>query len=274
VTASGPDATTAIADLLTAELAREIAESGVRVFAITSPATVAAALAARAVAVPSLALAAAFTGLDAEPVPAVSLGEDGVFGRGTPVRDWAYDTFCLLARGRVGVAASPAQLDATGATNLSGIGPPGRPKIALPGAQGLPDNNCSPSRVWYLYPSHSPRQLVERVDMVCGAPPRAGVVRRLLTPAGCFELSPDGWQPLWLTPDGAELVAQAPGLGIRLRGDEPVRAEPDSRFLPAVRAADPDEVRAIEFARPEESARRWALAAERETAGLSTVSPR
>jgi hypothetical protein len=258
-----------LADLLTTALAGEIAESGVSVFAITTPATVAAALAARAVAVPSLAIAAGFTALDAQPVPAVAMGEDALFAGGPPVRDWAYDTFCLLARGRVGVATAPAQLDASGATNLSGIGPPGRPKVALPGAQGLPDNNASPSRVWYLYGSHSPRQLVERVDVVCGAPPPSGALRRLLTPAGCFELDGPGWRTVWLTRGGAELVAKAPGLGIRVSGDEPIRTEPDRRFLDAVHAADPHDLRVIEFCAPDAAGLRWALAAQRE-AGTST----
>jgi len=265
MTAARSGSGAAIADLLTAELAREIAESEVSVFAVTTPASVAAALAARAVALPELVIAGGFTALDAEPIPAVSLGEAGLFTHGLPVRDWPYDTFCLLARGRVGVATAPAQLDSTGATNLSGIGPLGRPKVALPGPQGLPDNNCSPSRVWYLYGVHSPRQLVERVDMVCGAPPPSGATRRLLTPAGCFELASPGWRALWLTPGGAELVAQAPGFGIRCSGDEPIRTEPDGRFLDAVRAADPDEVRTIEFAAADEAGRRWALAAERES---------
>ena len=153
-------------DLLTCGLAREIIEARIRVFAITSPATVAAALAARALEPPNLAIAAGFTALDAEPIPAVTLGEAGLLTAGPAVRDWAPDTFGLLARGLVGVAASPAQLDARGAANLSGIGPLGAPKVALPGSQGLPDNGASPSRVWYLYGAHSPRTLVERVDVV------------------------------------------------------------------------------------------------------------
>jgi hypothetical protein len=258
---------TAIADLLVCELAQEIAQSGVSVFAVTSPATVVAGLAARALDHPSLALAVGFTALDADPVPAVELGEAGLLSGGPAVRDWPADTFGLLKRGRVGVATTPAQLDATGATNLSGIGPPGRPKVALPGAQGLPDNNSSPSRVWYLYPAHSPRQLVERVDVVCGAPPPADAVRRLLTPAGSFELIGGGWRARWLTPGGAELVAAAPGLGVRLTGAEPVRDQPDARILAAVRTADPHEVRVIEFSGPQEMKTRWAQAAAREAAG-------
>ncbi len=271
MTTAANDSEPAIADLLSTELAREIAESGVSVFAVTSPATIAAALAARALDHPSLAIAVGFTALDADPVPAVTLGEAGMLAGGCAVRDWATDTFGLLARGRVGVATSPAQLDAAGATNLSGIGPPGRPKVALPGAQGLPDNNRSPSRVWYLYPAHSSRQLVERVDVVCGPPPRRGAVRRLLTPAGCFELSESGWRAIWLTPDGPELVAQAPGLGVRLSGGEPVRSRADERILAAVREVDPHDVRAIEFATGPEAGKRWAQAATREAASGDVV---
>jgi glutaconate CoA-transferase, subunit B len=248
---------TATADLLTAALAREIAGAGVRVFAVTSPATVAAALAARELGAPELALAGGFTGLDASPRPALSLGEAGLFSDGEAVRDWVGDTFVLLARGEVGVAVAPAQLDAAGRTNLSGIGPLGAPKVALPGARGLPDNNHSPSRVWYLLPAHSGRQLVERVDVVCGAEPPPGTLRRLLTPAGCFELGGGGWRALWLTEDGARMVDEAPALGVRLSGDEDVRSEPDAEALAAVERADPIGARRVEFASGEEAATLW-----------------
>jgi hypothetical protein len=248
-------------DLIAAALAREIAGAGIRVFAVTTPATVAAALAARALGAPRLCIAGGFTALDGSPVPAVTLGEAGLFTAGPAPRDLATDTFGLLARGLVGVATAPAQLDAAGRTNLSGVGPPGRPKVALPGARGLPDNNHSPARVWYVFPAHSPRQLVERVDVVCGAAPPPTAVRRLLTPAGCFELGPDGWFARWLTPDGPELAAGAPGLGVRLTGEEPVVEEPDAEALAAVRAADPHDMRLIEFAGGKEAAERFARAA-------------
>jgi hypothetical protein len=262
-----------LADLLVTELASEIAESGVSVFAITSPATVVAAYAARALGHSSLAIPAGFTTLDAEPAVAATLGEAGLHAGGSAVRDWVTDTFSLLSRGRVGVAITPAQLDAAGATNLSGIGPPGHPKVALPGAQGLPDNNHSPSRVWYLFGAHSPRQLVERVDVICGAPPGRDSVRRLLSPAGCFELVDGAWRGRWLTVVGAELVAGAPGLGVTLSGSEPVRTEPDARVLAAVREVDPYEVRAIEFSSPESAARRLALAEHREATVRDTLLP-
>jgi len=267
----------ALADLLTCELAREIGESAVDVWAPTSPASLVAALAARAGSRPELAIAAGFTTLDADPVVAATLGEAAMYAGEGAVVDWAADTFALLARGRIGVVVTPAQLDARGATNLSGIGPLGRPKVALPGAQGLPDNNHSPSRVWYLFPSHSPRQLVARVDVVCGAPPPPEAARRLLSAAGLFKLTAAGWRAIWLTPDGADLVAAAPGFGVVLTGSEQVRSEPDPDLLAAVRAVDPEEVRVIEFCTPEAAARRVARAAESEASSplrLPTVSGR
>src|SRR4051794_10498426 len=50
-----------VADLLTTALAREIADSGIDVFAVTSPATVVAAIAARNLGAPELAIAGGFT---------------------------------------------------------------------------------------------------------------------------------------------------------------------------------------------------------------------
>ena len=213
----------AIADLLSAELAREIAQTGLRAFAVTSPASVAAALAARELGAPGLALIVGFTALDGAPVPAVTLGEAGLLARGSVFRDDPGDVFAALARGRVGVAAAPAQLDACGRTNLSGIGPPGSPRVALPGARGLPDHR-TPSPVWYLFAQHGPRSLVERVDVVCGAVPPAGAIRRLLTAAGSFELTVAGWRCRWLTPGGARAGGRRP----RPRRD-PVRRRAGAR---------------------------------------------
>ena len=67
-------------------------------------------------------------------------------------------TVAFLARG-----SAPVQLDAAGRTNLSGIGPPGSPKVALIGPRGLTENNDTPCPLWYLLAQHSPRTLVERV---------------------------------------------------------------------------------------------------------------
>ncbi len=257
-----------LADLLCAALAREIAESGIRVYAVTSPATIAAGLAARELGAPGLALATGFTTLDGSPVPQLTLGEAGLFTAGHPLQGDPFDTFALLARGQVGVAVAPAQLDRRGQTNLSGVGgPPGRPKVALPGARGLPDNNAGPSRVWYLLPAHSARQLIDAVDVVCGAAPPPSSVRRLFTPAGCFELGDAGWSARWVTPGGAELAAGVEAFPVTV-GDAPMVPAPDPVALAALRRADPRDARAVEFAGGAEAAELFAgIAAAERTAG-------
>ncbi len=255
----------AVADLLTSGLAGEIAESRISVFAVTSPATVVAALAARELGKPQLAIATGMTAIDASPIPSVTLGEAGLYPVGRPRADDPFDTFVLLARGCVGVAAAPAQLDRRGRTNLSGIGALGQPKVALPGARGLPDNNASRSPIWFMLADHSGRQLVESVDVVCGAAPLPSIARRLLTPAGCFELREHGWCARWITSRAPELIPQAPAFGIELSGTEPVIDDPDPLALRAVRRADPHDVRFVEFATGEEAAALYRKAAESES---------
>jgi hypothetical protein len=219
-----------IADLLTGTLAEEIAAAThLRVFVPTTPATEIAARAAQQLGGGRLALAQGFTALAGLQ------------------RDWPTDVFTLLRRGRLGVAVAPVQLDAAGRTNLSGIGPPGRPKAALIGPRGLPDNNDTPSPLWYLLAAHSPRTLVERVDVVCGAAPSGAGPRVLLSPAGCFDLVDGRWRARWLAPGGAELVEQAPALGVEIPAGTETRAAPARETLAALAAVDPDGARRAEF---------------------------
>jgi hypothetical protein len=219
-----------IADLLTATLAEEIAAaSGLRVFVPTTPATDVAARAARELGAPGLALARGFTDLDA--------GQRGS----------VLDVFTLLRRGRLGVAVTPAQLDAAGRTNLSGIGPPGKPKAAMIGPRGLPENNDTPSPLWYLVPQHSPRALVGRVDVVCGPAPTGLGPRVLLTPAGRFELREGKWHLDWITPDGHDLIDACPEFTVERPPGIRVVTEPLPATLAVLERVDPDCARRREF---------------------------
>jgi hypothetical protein len=219
-----------IADLLTGALAEEVAaERSLRVFVETTPATGVAARSARRLGRERLALVRGFTTLDGAQ------------------RDWVTDVFTLLRRGLLGVAVTPVQLDAAGRTNLSGIGPPGRPKVALIGPRGLPDNNDTPCPLWYLLPAHSPRTLVERVDMVCGPAPSGLGKRTLLTPAGCFDLVDGRWRARWLAPGGREQIAAVPAFPIDVPDDVPERSAPSSEVLAALEAEDAAGARRGEF---------------------------
>jgi hypothetical protein len=220
-----------IADLLTGALAEELAaQAQLRVFVPTTPATAVAASAARRLGAERLSLS------------------DGLTAMGGGPPDWPTDVFTLLRRGLLGVAVAPIQLDAAGRTNLSGIGTPGRPKVALIGPRGLPDNNDTPSPLWYLLPAHSGRTLVERVDVVCGpAPGSATGPRTLLSPAGCFELADGRWRARWLAPGGAELVAEIPAFPIEVPEGVEVREAPAAATLAALTAVDPEGTRKAEF---------------------------
>jgi hypothetical protein len=219
-----------IADLLTGALAEEIAaRPELRVFVPTTPATHAAARAARLLGSDRLAISSGFTALA---------------GR---QRDWVTDVFTLLRRGLLGVAITPVQLDVAGRTNLSGIGEPGRPQVALVGPRGLPDNNDAPGPLWYLLAAHSPRNLVARVDVVCGPAPSGSRPRTLLTAAGCFDLLARVWRARWLTLDGPELIARAPAFPIEVPSGTPVRRELARDLLDALEAVDPAGSRRAEF---------------------------
>ncbi len=242
----------AVGDRITTLIAREFVAArseGVRVVAITSTATMVAALAARRLGAPDLALAPGFGTLDADSGLSLSLGERSLRAGTSPVGPIS-DTFVAVARGMVGVVVLPAQLDARGATNLSFVGGThDAPKVALPGSRGLPDNNDSPSRVWYLVADHSPRTLVDRVDFVSGPPPTRGQKRRLITKLGLFDLSVDqGWRAAGLfTGVSAGDVDAAGGFSIAVPPDTPAVAEPTDEELDVLRTVDPDDLHSIEF---------------------------
>ena len=81
--------------------------------------------------------------------------------------------FELVWSGRRHVMMVPSQLDRAGNANISCIGADyARPRVQLLGVRGAPGNTVShPTSYWV--PRHSPRVLVERVDMVAGVGPAA-----------------------------------------------------------------------------------------------------
>ena len=219
-----------------------------KVVAATTVSSVVAALAARRLGADGLAIASGFGTLDAAPVPTLSLLESGL-GSAFSAKGPPSDTFVAVAKGWVGVVVVPAQLDARCRTNLSRIGgSDDRPAIALPGSRGLPDNNASPSRVWYLLPQHSSRELVTAVDFVSGPEPEDGQERRLITNLGVFAYGRrTGWVVAGLF-DGVDAThVVVDGFPIGGIDDADVIAAPSEPELEALSAADPDGMRHIEF---------------------------
>ena len=88
---------------------------------------------------------------------------------GDAVEGWLpyRDVFRLVAAGRRHVMMGASQLDRHGNQNISCIGDWARPARQLLGVRGAPGNTVNHTTSYWI-PRHSPRVLVERVDMVSG----------------------------------------------------------------------------------------------------------
>jgi acyl CoA:acetate/3-ketoacid CoA transferase beta subunit len=75
--------------------------------------------------------------------------------------------FDVVASGRRHVMMGASQIDPSGNTNISCIGPQDHPKSQLLGARGAPGNTIN-HRTSYWIPKHSTRVFVPKVDMVSG----------------------------------------------------------------------------------------------------------
>lgn len=84
--------------------------------------------------------------------------------------------FDVVWSGRRHVMMMASQLDRFGNQNLSCIGDWHRPTTQLIGVRGAPGNSVNHTTSYWI-PSHTPRAVVETVDMVCGVGyDRAGAV--------------------------------------------------------------------------------------------------
>jgi glutaconate CoA-transferase subunit B len=130
---------------------------------------------------PDLLLNDAECTLVREPVPVGPRGEYRLKVEGwLPFRK----VFHLLTSGKRHAMTVPTQLDRFGHCNISLIGDPARPKAQLLGVRGIPGNTINHTCSFFV-PNHSPRTLVERVDMASGvgydpARWRSGVRRDLM----------------------------------------------------------------------------------------------
>ena len=98
-------------------------------------------------------------------VPPLGSGTDVVEGW-IPFRR----VFDVVAWGRRHVMMGATQIDRLGNQNISAIGDFTRPTRQLLGSRGAPGNTVN-HRTSYWVPRHSPRVLVERVDVVSGVGP-------------------------------------------------------------------------------------------------------
>ncbi|TNC29184.1 CoA-transferase [Amycolatopsis alkalitolerans] len=172
---------------------------------IAAAATVSADIAARlakALYAPEIVLMAggSMAGFDCAPT-AKGLNDEWI-SSATAVRgsDWI-ETFDLISAGKYAICMGPVQVDRTGSCNISVLGDWERPKVAMIGSRGIPDDLVRLSELTFHVRRHTPRALVERVDFRCGlgfGPDRdrlgltMGEPRMLVTDLGVFDFDRDG----------------------------------------------------------------------------------
>src|SRR5207302_789083 len=99
------------------------------------------------------------SGMDAIPMPTLSLGQFLTDNqRAIPLT--MEDIFDAIFTDRFRIWINPAQIDQAGNVNISVIGPWERPKVALVGSRGIPEDTSHLSQGLYYLTSHSPRTVV------------------------------------------------------------------------------------------------------------------
>jgi glutaconate CoA-transferase subunit B len=161
---------------------------------------------------------------------------------------------------------SGGQIDAYGNTNVTGIGPPDRPKVKLGGGGGGCNLAATIQHLTLWTTRHrSGRALIEHCDFVTDMGHRTqggtraelgytgGGPEWLVTELGVFDYDEDGQARLrQVFPDvSVEQVSAATGFELRVSADLRPVPLPSAAEIAALRAVDPLGVRRSEFA-PEE----------------------
>jgi len=184
------------------------------------------------------------------------VGPDGEVEGWNPYRRM----FDVVWSGRRHVVMGASQLDRYGNQNLSAIGAdPDRPQRQLLGFRGAPGNTINhPTSYWI--PRHSPRVLVEKVDVVCGIGydraatlgPQAAryhEIRRVVTDLAVLDFAtPDHRMRLASVHPGVEVadVVAATGFELVIEPAVPSTPVPDESTLALLDRLDPEGARHAE----------------------------
>jgi glutaconate CoA-transferase subunit B len=263
-----------IDELIITCMARELTGE-VLVSSVTALGALAAHLAKRTHAPDLAVLSTPESGMEVTPMPTLTLGQFLTdVQRGVPLT--MEDIFDAIFLDRFRIWINPAQIDRYGNVNITAIGPWEAPRVALVGSRGIPEDTSHLSAIYYYLTNHSPRTVVERVDFRSGAgfgPERErylgsyGAPTRLVTNLGVFDWSgPDHTMRAvslhpGITPN---MVKNSTGFPIDIPEDVPVTEPPSRNDVAIIRAADPLEVRKLEFLAGREAAERLVEIFERE----------
>ena len=197
-------------------------------------------------------------------VPPVGLDESArlqqrVIGSWNPYREM----FGLLWQGKRHVMMGATQVDRHGNQNIAAIGDWHRPKSQLLGFRGAPGNTINHTTSYWV-PNHSPKVVVESVDVVCGigydraaelgpVSSRFHEIRRVVTNLCTFDFDAadaNGVRTLRLASvhPGVTVdeVLEATGCEVVVEGDVPVSRGPDAAEAEALERLDPGGLRFAE----------------------------
>jgi glutaconate CoA-transferase subunit B len=232
------------ADRLVWQMAREIDDGAVVATGVASPLAILAIAVARATHAPRLTYLACVGALDPRVSRLHRSSEDLAYLDGRSAEISIPELFDHARRGRVDtVFFGAVEVDPLGRTNLSAAGPLRAPSAKFPGVVGA----CSLRR-WckkpvLVVPRQTRRCLVTRVAVRSTEDDRRRT--RLLTDLGAFTLGEDGavLEAIATHASYDDIVA-ATGFAFAVAHDVVALADPPPHALAAIRALDPEQLRA------------------------------
>ncbi len=255
------------------------------VSSVTAFGSLAAHLAKRRYAPDLAVLSTPESGMDVTPMPTLTLGQFLTdVQQGIPLT--MEDIFDAIFTDHFRIWINPSQIDQYGNTNITCIGDWYRPKVALVGARGIPEDTSHLSETFYYILNHSPRAVVARVDFKSGAGngesrhglDSHGAPSVLVTDLGVFDFTgPDGTMAVRSLHPGVtvEEVQQRTGFPVHVPGGEiPLTELPSPEDVRIIRDADPLEVRKLELMSGPEAAEKFVAIYERERQALHATYPR
>lgn len=256
----------------------------VLVSSVTAFGSLAAHLAKRLYAKDLAVLSTPESGMDVTPMPTLTLGQFLTdVQQGVPLT--MEDIFDAIFTDHFRIWINPSQIDQWGNTNITCIGDWARPKVALVGSRGIPEDTSHLSETFYYVLHHTAKAVVEAVDFRSGAgngPSREklgshGAPSVLVTDLGVFDFSgPRGSMAIRSLHPGVtvEEVQAASGFEVFSPDEVTVTPPPTEEDVEVIRTADPLEVRKLELMSGPDAAEKFVSIYERERQALHATWPR
>lgn len=270
-------------EVIITTMARQL-HGEVVVSSVTAFGSLAAHLAKRRYAPDLAVLSTPESGMDVTPMPTLTLGQFLTdVQQGIPLT--MEDIFDAIFTDHFRIWINPSQIDQYGNTNITCIGDWERPKVALVGSRGIPEDTSHLSETFYYILNHSPRAIVKHVDFRSGAgngESRRGLEHHgapsvLVTDLGVFDFAgPDGTMAIRSLHPGVtvEEVQEHSGFAVHVPQEIPVTDPPSDDDVRIIRDADPLEVRKLELMSGPMAAEKFVNIYERERQALHATYPR